>query len=79
MQPADPNDAADTLRKQNPLGKIPVLILEDGTAYYDSRVILDYLDHLAGGGRIVPRELGGALCRACVCRRCATAFATPAC
>jgi glutathione S-transferase len=56
VQPADPNDAADTLRKQNPLGKIPVLILEDGTAYYDSRVILDYLDHLAGGGRIVPRD-----------------------
>jgi glutathione S-transferase len=56
VQAADPNDAADTLRKQNPLGKIPVLILDDGTALYDSRVILDHLDHLAGGGRIVPRE-----------------------
>ena len=56
VQTADPNDAADTLRKQNPLGKIPVLILDDGTALYDSRVILDYLDHLAGGGRIVPRD-----------------------
>ena len=56
LQAADPNDAADTLRKQNPLGKIPVLVLEDGTALYDSRVILEYLDHLAGGGRIVPRE-----------------------
>ena len=56
VQTADPNDAADTLRKQNPLGKIPVLILDDGAALYDSRVILDYLDHLAGGGRIVPRD-----------------------
>jgi glutathione S-transferase len=56
LQGADPNDAADTLRKQNPLGKIPVLLLEDGTVYYDSRVIVDYLDHLAGGGRIIPRE-----------------------
>ncbi len=43
---------------QNPLGKIPVLITEDGTAYYDSRVILDYLDDRAGGGKIVPRDSG---------------------
>jgi glutathione S-transferase len=56
VQAADPNDPADTLRKQNPLGKLPVLILDDGSALYDSRVILDYLDHLAGGGHIVPRE-----------------------
>ncbi len=31
-------------------------MLDDGTALYDSRVILDYLDHLAGGGRIIPRD-----------------------
>ncbi len=53
---ADPTDLADTLRRQNPLGKIPVLIAEDGTAYYDSRVIVEFLDERAGGGRIVPRE-----------------------
>ena len=57
IEPADPNDTADTLRKQNPLGKIPVLLRDDGTALYDSRVILEYLDHLAGGGRIIPRDL----------------------
>ena len=33
-----------------------MLIAEDGAAYYDSRVILEFLDELAGGGRIVPRE-----------------------
>jgi glutathione S-transferase len=49
-------DPADSLRTQNPIGKIPVLVLDDGTAYYDSRVILEYLDHLAGGGRIIPRD-----------------------
>jgi len=49
-------DPADSVRAQNPLGKIPVLILDDGTTYYDSRVILEYLDHLACGGRIIPRE-----------------------
>jgi len=52
----DLNDPADSIRKQNPLGKIPALVLDDGTTYYDSRVILEYLDHLAGGGRIIPRE-----------------------
>jgi glutathione S-transferase len=41
---------------QNPLGKIPVLMTEDGTAYYDSRVILEYLDERSGGGKIMPRE-----------------------
>ncbi|MFN3657426.1 MAG: glutathione S-transferase family protein [Pseudolabrys sp.] len=52
----DLDDDNDSVRAQNPLGKIPVLITEDGDAYYDSRVILEYLDHLAGGGRIIPRE-----------------------
>ena len=53
---ADTTNPTDSLRRQNPLGKIPALVDEDGTVFYDSRVILDYLDHLAGGGRIVPTE-----------------------
>ena len=56
IEPADTTDVNDNVRRQNPLGKIPVLIAEDGTAYYNSRVILDYLDDRAGGGKIVPRE-----------------------
>ena len=40
-------------RKQNPLGKIPTL-LADGKAIYDSRVILEYLDNKAGGGKLFP-------------------------
>lgn len=55
LERADTTDPNDSLRKTNPLGKIPVLILEDGSAVYDSRVILDYLDERAGGGKIVPR------------------------
>jgi glutathione S-transferase len=54
VETADPTKADDTVRQQNPLGKIPVLIAEDGIAYYDSRVILDYLDDRSGGGKIVP-------------------------
>jgi glutathione S-transferase len=56
LRETDLNDPADTIRRQNPLGKIPALLLDDGSTLYDSRVILEYLDHLAGGGRIVPRE-----------------------
>ncbi len=52
---ADTTDASDPLRQQNPLGKIPVLILDSGETYYDSRVIVEYLDHLAGGGKILPQ------------------------
>lgn len=54
--PADFLDEADSLRAQNPLGKVPTLLFADGTALYDSRVILEYFDHLAGGGRLIPAE-----------------------
>ncbi len=50
---SDPNDS---IRQQNPLGKIPALALEDGSALYDSRVIAEYLDHLAGGGKLFPAD-----------------------
>ncbi len=53
---ADTNDPDDSLRGQNPLGKIPALILESGEVLYDSPVILEYLDWLAGGGRIIPSD-----------------------
>lgn len=52
--PADTNDPTESLRRQNPLGKIPALVLEDGSALFDSRVIAEYLDHLAGGSRLFP-------------------------
>lgn len=50
---ADTTDPSEPLRQQNPLGKIPTLILDDGTTLFDSRVILDYLDHISGG-RLIP-------------------------
>ena len=56
VEPADPNDANDSIRQQNALGKIPTLVLEDGTTLFDSRVIVEYLDHRAGGGKIIPQE-----------------------
>jgi len=53
---ADTANPDDSVRRQNPLGKIPALVLEDGMVLFDSRVILDYLDHRAGGGKIVPKD-----------------------
>ncbi len=49
---ANPADPEDSLRNQNPLGKIPTLILDDGAPLYDSRVIADYLDSIGGGALI---------------------------
>ncbi len=54
IEGADTNDPGDPIRRENPLGKIPSLLAEDGGVYFDSRVIVEYLDHRAGGGRIVP-------------------------
>ena len=42
------------LRAHNPVGKIPALITDAGETLYDSPVICEYLDALAGGGRIFP-------------------------
>jgi len=56
IEAAETGNPGDTLRQQNPLGKIPALVLADGTVLFDSRVILEYLDHCAGGGRIIPKD-----------------------
>jgi glutathione S-transferase len=58
LRNADLSAATEPLRVQNPLGKIPALVLDDGRTLYDSRVILEFLDHIAGGGRIIPRDAG---------------------
>ncbi|HAT86804.1 MAG TPA: glutathione S-transferase, partial [Rhizobiales bacterium] len=47
VENSDTKDPDDSLRQQNPLGKIPILILDNGEAIYDSRVIIDYLDEIA--------------------------------
>lgn len=38
----------------NPTGKIPTLVLDDGSVFYDSAVICEYLDSLHGGHRLFP-------------------------
>ena len=47
----DPNSE---LLNFNPLGKVPCLVLDDGTALYDSPVIMEYLDSVTPVGHLIP-------------------------
>lgn len=40
----------------NPLGKVPCLIMEDGGAMFDSRVIVEYIDTLTPVGKLIPTQ-----------------------
>jgi glutathione S-transferase len=47
--------APDTkIAMSNPLGKVPCLVMEDGSTMYDSRVIVDYLDTLTPVCKLLP-------------------------
>ena len=46
---AHPIQRDQAIIANNPLGKVPTLLTDDGQALYDSRVICEYLDDLAGG------------------------------
>jgi glutathione S-transferase len=54
LVPADTLDENDTLRRQNPLGKMPCLLLSAGSAIYDSGVIIEFLVDVAGDNRLIP-------------------------
>jgi len=43
-----------TISQSNPLGKVPCLIMDDGGAMFDSRVIVEYLDTLTPVGKLIP-------------------------
>ena len=43
-----------TIGAANPLGKVPCLVMEDGSAMYDSRVIVEYLDTLTPVCKLLP-------------------------
>lgn len=51
-----PGDPATRVPEYNPLGKIPVLVLEDDTTLFDSRVIVEYLDNASPVGRLIPDD-----------------------
>ena len=43
-----------TVPRHNPLGKVPVLLLDDESTLYDSRVIVEYLDTVSPNNRLIP-------------------------
>ena len=45
---------SDAILSSNPLGKVPVLVMEGGEAVFDSRVIVEYVDTLSPVGRLIP-------------------------
>src|SRR5690348_10078849 len=49
-----PGQPSDEYSKLHPLKKLPVLILNNGEVIVDSYVIVEYLDELAGGGKLIP-------------------------
>ena len=51
-----PMNVHAALTAVNPLGKVPTLETDHGTAIYDSRVILEYLAHHAGDHSMLPQE-----------------------
>ncbi|WP_222908254.1 glutathione S-transferase N-terminal domain-containing protein [Pseudomonas sp. DNDY-54] len=51
-----PVDVNERVNAVNPLGKIPVLLTDDGEALYDSRVICEYLDSLHDKPRLFPAD-----------------------
>lgn len=50
----NPFDPTAQLTELNPLGKVPVLLTDDGASIYDSSVIVEYLDTVSPVGRLIP-------------------------
>ncbi len=57
IQPVDVQPVENPVNAHNPLGKIPTLVLDDGTALYDSRVIVEFLDGKSPISRLIPEDL----------------------
>ena len=52
-----PGDAGTRVPTWNPLGKVPVLITDDGATIFDSRVIVEYLDSASPVTKLIPEDI----------------------
>lgn len=52
-----PNEAGSRVPAYNPLGKVPVLVTDDGTTVFDSRVIVEYLDSASPVAKLIPEDI----------------------
>jgi glutathione S-transferase len=77
----NPWDADTRVPESNPLGKVPCLVMEDGGAVFDSRVIVEYLDTISPVNKLIPASgrsrvevrcweaLGDGICDAAIAAR----------
>ena len=56
MEMVDVQPIDNPVNPPNPLGKGPTLVLDDGTALYDSRVIVEFLDNVSPISRLIPED-----------------------
>lgn len=56
IERVDVQPSVNPVNEHNPLGKIPTLLLDDGTAIYDSRVIVEFLDNMTANSRLIPQD-----------------------
>jgi glutathione S-transferase len=54
LEPEDVWSPDSKIQQFNPLGKVPCLIMEDGGAVFDSRVIVEYLDTMTPVAKLIP-------------------------
>jgi glutathione S-transferase len=52
-----PYEAATRVPDFNPLGKVPVLVLDDETTVFDSRVIVEYVDNASPVTKLIPDDI----------------------
>jgi len=56
FEKVDVNPPDNSVNAHNPLGKVPTLMLDDGTALFDSRVIVEFLDGVSPLARLIPDD-----------------------
>jgi len=56
LELVDVNAPDSPVLPRNPLGKIPTLVLDDGTSLFDSRVIVEFLDNASPIARLIPAD-----------------------
>jgi glutathione S-transferase len=56
FETVDVNPPENPVNAHNPLGKVPALVLDDGTTLFDSRVIVEFLDGVSPLARLIPED-----------------------
>ncbi len=51
-----PSNPGSQVPKYNPLGKVPVVVMDDGKGMMDSSVIVEYFDGIGSGAKLIPAE-----------------------